>query len=71
MFEILSYVYIDTVTLFVDIDKVSPAIKEYLDNNNILIKPYDNIQTNLIELANKTSDKIYMDCRTLNYAIYR
>jgi len=65
----LSYLIItlDEVILFIDNNKISKDIFEYLKDNNILIKDYDMFYNYLETIKN---EKILLDTNIANYQIY-
>lgn len=58
---VISYALVskDKATLFIDDEKLNENVKKYLSDNNIYIKPYDDINIELKKLPNKSS--IYFD----------
>ena len=57
----------DTTYLFVDQNKIDLTIQKYLDDNDVLVRPYLNIFEHLKNIKNKT---ILLDFNKVNYQIY-
>lgn len=67
---ILSYaiVSMDTVNLFIDEKKLSPEIKERLQNDNINILPYNDVYSAV--KAFSSTETVMIDPKRINYALY-
>ncbi len=66
----LSYTYItnDSVTLFVDSNKIDLEVSKYLDNQSITIKPYNEIYEFVKTIRAKN---VLIDPNKVNYTLYK
>ncbi len=67
----ISYAVItaDMAYLFIDREKVPPAVEQYLADNKIVLLPYEDILPFLRDLS--PNKKIWYDASTLNMAVYK
>lgn len=57
----------ENIMLFINSNKLTPEILKYLDDNNIIVMPYEDIYKISSKLENKT---ILIDYNLINYNIY-
>ncbi|MCR4911703.1 MAG: aminopeptidase P family protein [Bacilli bacterium] len=64
----LSYLLIknDNATLYIDQDKITNEVRDYLLSNNVSIKDYDDIASDL----EKEIDKVMLETSKVNYSLY-
>lgn len=60
----------DMAYLFIDREKVPPAVEQYLSDNKIVLLPYEDILPFLRDLS-APNKKIWYDANTLNMAVYK
>lgn len=67
----VSYLYLDESgrrVLFVDADKITPAVQEHLDKYHVEVQPYDNVLTFAAELPKET--RLLIDPEKTSRALY-
>jgi hypothetical protein len=61
---------LDSSYLFIDENKITPEVREYLHSNRVSILPYEEIFT-FVETLHLENKKLWYDSNTLNGAVFR
>lgn len=62
-------VFQDSAVLFINDSRLRPGVREYLENNGVTIRAYEEIETFLQQSSGKKTILVDMDC--INYALFR